>query len=79
MNTQNTKQRFFKSGKAMKPTEQRAIEAQEAQEKQSNYPFMRNGTKARFGRFIDAMRNLTREQTQAHEALKEKEAINGSK
>jgi hypothetical protein len=79
MNTNNTKQRFFKSGKAMTPTEQKAIEAKEAQEKQSNYPFMRNGTKARFGRFIDAMRNLTREQTQAHEALKEKEAINGSK
>jgi hypothetical protein len=79
MNKKTTTQRFFQSGKAMTPTEQKAIEAKEAKEKQSNYPFMRNGTKARFGRFIDAMRNLTREQTQAHEALKEKEAINGSK
>jgi uncharacterized protein YjbI with pentapeptide repeats len=68
-----------KFGFVITKTEFAAIQAKEAQEKQSNYPFMRNGTKARFGRFIDAMRNLTREQTQAHEALKEKEAINGSK
>jgi len=79
MNKKTTTQRFFQSGKAMTPTEQKAIEAKEAKEKQGNYPFMRNGTKARFGRFIDAMRNLTREQTQAHEALKEKESTNGSK
>ena len=68
MNTQNTKQRFFKSGKAMTPTEQKAIEAQEAKDakdpKKAEHWFIKNGRKARFGRFVDAMRKV---QTEAND------------
>jgi hypothetical protein len=65
MNTQNTKQRFFKSGKAMTPTEQKAIEAKEAKDaKKAEHWFIKNGRKARFGRFVDAMRKL---QTEAND------------
>jgi hypothetical protein len=82
MNTNNTKQRFFKSGKPMTATEQAAIEAQEARDakdpQKKEHWFVKNGRKARFGRFVNAMRQLTQEQTKAQEALKQKEADNGS-